>query len=87
MPNWILFEIKTAYNGRSPQNIKVEYPSNHWSDLPQILDLSLGDQMKIENCFKWRWPPMEDNFKILKVEYLSILKPVEMQKASNKRWL
>ena len=30
--------------------LKVEYLSNHWSDFPQILDLSLGDQTKIENA-------------------------------------
>ena len=26
--------------------LKVEYLSNHWSDLPQILNLSSGDQTK-----------------------------------------
>ena len=44
---------------------KVEYLSNHWSDFPQILNISSGDQTKIKN------PQMEDNLKILKVEYLS----------------
>ena len=24
--------------------LKVEYLSNHWSDIPQILDLTPGDQ-------------------------------------------
>ena len=28
---------------------KVKYLSNHWSDFPQILNLSLGDQTKIKN--------------------------------------
>jgi hypothetical protein len=50
---------------------KVEYFINPWSDLPQILHLSLGYQPKIENCFEWRRPPKEDDLKILKVEYLS----------------
>ena len=50
---------------------KVEYPSNHWSDLPQILNLSLGDQTKIKYCLKWRRPKMADDLKILKIEYLS----------------
>ena len=27
--------------------LKVEYLSNHWSDFPQIWNLSLGDQTKI----------------------------------------
>ena len=29
--------------------LKVEYLSNQWSDLPQILNLSLGDKTKIKN--------------------------------------
>ena len=31
--------------------LKVEYLSNHWSDLPQILNLGLGDQTKIKNAW------------------------------------
>ena len=39
--------------------IKVEYLSNHWSDLPQILNLSSGDKIKIkyawnENELQWK---------------------------------
>ena len=30
--------------------VKVEYLSNHWSEFPQILNLSLGDQIKIKNA-------------------------------------
>ena len=51
--------------------IKVEYLSNHWSDLPQILNLYQGDQTKIKYLVKWRQPPKEDDLKILKVENLS----------------
>ena len=40
--------------------LKVEYLSNHWSDLTQILNLSLG---------KWRRLPMEDDLKILKGQW------------------
>ena len=29
------------------RKLKVEYLSSSWSDLPQILNLSLGDQTKI----------------------------------------
>ena len=29
--------------------LKLEYLSNRWSDLPQLLNLSLWDQTKIEN--------------------------------------
>jgi hypothetical protein len=32
--------------------LKVEYLSNHWSYLSQILDLSSGDQTKIKNAWK-----------------------------------
>ena len=28
--------------------LKVEYLSNYWSDLPQILNLCLGDQTKLD---------------------------------------
>ena len=51
--------------------LKVEYLSNHWSDLPKILNLSLSDQTKIKYCLKWRRPTIEDDLKIFKVEYLS----------------
>ena len=37
----------------------------------KILNLDLGDQRKMFKYFKWRQPPMEDNLKISKVEYLS----------------
>ena len=29
--------------------LKVEYLSNHWSEFPQIFNLSSGDQTKIKN--------------------------------------
>ena len=32
--------------------LKVEYLSNYWSDFPQILNLSLGEQTKITNSWK-----------------------------------
>ena len=56
--------------------LKVEYLSNHWSDFPQILNLSSGDQTKIKNTqneddLNGRRPPMENNLRILKLEYLS----------------
>ena len=43
---------------------------NYLPDLPHLLNLSLRDQTKILNCFKWRRPPAEDDLKILKVSYL-----------------
>ena len=60
---------------------QVEYLSNHWLDLAQILNLSLGEKTKIkkarnEDDLQWRRPPMkttsnEDDLKITKVAYLS----------------
>ena len=44
------------------KTLKVEYLSNHWLDLPQILNLSLEDQTKIKNAGN------EDNLHI--IEYL-----------------
>ena len=49
--------------------LKVEYISNHLFDLPQLINLSLKDQ--IENCCKSRWTTIEDDLKMFKVEYLS----------------
>ena len=34
-------ETRTS-NGRRPQNLKVEYISNHWSDPTQMLNLTFG---------------------------------------------
>ena len=41
----------------------VEYLSNQWVDLAQILNLGLFDQTKIEKHIKWRLPSMEDDLK------------------------
>ena len=57
--------------------LKLEYLSNHWMDLPQMCNLSWGDQTKVENCLnednlQWkttyngRCPPMKED-----LEYLS----------------
>ena len=48
------------------KKLNVEYLSNHWPDLPQILNIVLGNQTKIKDCLKWRQPPMEDDLKISK---------------------
>ena len=54
-----------------PPILKVEYLSNHRTDLTQIWNSWLGDQAKVYKCFKWRRPLREDDLKILNVEYLS----------------
>ena len=44
--------------------LKVSFLNNHLLDLPQLLNLSLRDQINIENYCKWRQPPIEDDLKI-----------------------
>jgi hypothetical protein len=51
--------------------LNVEYLSNHWSDLTQILNLSYGEQTKVYRSITVKRTPMEDDLKILNVEYLS----------------
>ena len=47
--------------------------NNNLLDPSQILNLSLDDLTILCKSIKWRQPPMEDDLKILKVEYLSNL--------------
>ena len=54
----------------------MQYLSNYWSDLPQILNLGLYDQRELCKCFKWRRPHMEDD---LKWKTTSIIKSVISQ--------
>ena len=44
MEKWLIMEEDLKI-------LKVEYLSNHWSDFPQISNLSLGDQTKIKNAW------------------------------------
>jgi hypothetical protein len=43
--------------------LNVEYLSNHWSDLVQILNLGYGDQTKVYRSFRLRISTMEDDLK------------------------
>ena len=52
--------MKTTSNERQPQNWKVEYQSNYWSDITQIWNLGLWDQAKCYGNSKWRQTPMKD---------------------------
>ena len=56
---------------RQPQNIKVEYFSNHLLYQTQGLNLSLYDWTIFYKSLKWRWSTNKDNVKILKEEILS----------------
>ena len=51
--------------------LEVEYLSNQLSDLPQILNFRLGDQININDCLKWRRPPMEEDLEICNMEYIN----------------
>jgi hypothetical protein len=53
--------------------LKVEYLNNRLLDLTKILNLSLYDQIIFCNSCEWKWPPIEDDLQILKVEYLCTL--------------
>jgi hypothetical protein len=50
--------------------LNVEYLSNHWSDLIQILKLNQGDQTKVYRILKLKTTLTEDDLKIINVEYL-----------------
>ena len=65
--------MKTTSKGRQPpmeEDLK-EYLSDHWSDLPQILNLWFGDQNQSHKYLKERYTLVKADLKILKVEYLS----------------
>jgi hypothetical protein len=55
------YQMKTTSSGRRPLTEddliiwKVEYISNHWSDLTQIWNLNYWDQTTVHKGIKWRW--------------------------------
>ena len=55
--NFKLKQRGTNQNNKFPpmeddlKQLKVEYLSNHWSDLHQISNLSLGDHIKLKNSW------------------------------------
>ena len=76
-------------NGRQLQKILSLYNQiiictsfkwKHLLDNTQILNLRLFDQTIVCKSLKWRWPSIEDNLKLLKVEYLSnrLLDPTQI---------
>ena len=44
-----MIQTKTDSNGTQTQTLKVKYLCNHWSALPQILNLSIYDQNNFEH--------------------------------------
>ena len=66
-----MLEMKTTSNGRRPQNIKSWISQQPLIGSSSNFKLKLRGPNKNIKCLKWRRPPMEDDLKILKVEYLS----------------
>ena len=42
-PTTRISKMRTTSNGRGPQILKVKFLNNHWSDFPQIINLSFCD--------------------------------------------
>ena len=59
--------MKTTSNERQPQNLKSGIAQQLFLDYTQILNLNLDDQTK------WKHLPMENNIKIIELEYLCIV--------------
>ena len=49
------------------KKLNVEYLSNHWLDVIQILNLSKGDLTKVYRSLKMKTTPTEDDLRILKL--------------------
>ena len=64
---------KTTYNGRWPQNIESWISQQPLIESYSDFKLQLIWPTIFCKSFKWRRPPIEDDLKILKVEYLSNL--------------
>jgi hypothetical protein len=63
--------MKTTSNGRQPQNVKSWISQQPLIGASSNFNLKLRGPNKNNKCLKWRRPPLEDDLKILKVEYLS----------------
>ena len=63
--------MMTTSNGRRPQNIKSLISQQPLIGSSSNLKLKLRGPNKNIKCLKLRRPPMEDDLKILEVEYLS----------------
>ena len=65
-----MLEMKMTSNGRWPQNIKS------WISPQPLIESSSNFKLRLRGpnqnwkWLKWTWPTMEDDLKILKVEYI-----------------
>ena len=62
---WYYYQANPPHPPHPPRStrLKVINISNHWSDLPQILNLGMCQLTELYKCFKWRRPTMEDDLK------------------------
>ena len=66
-----MLERKTTTNGRRPQNIKSKISQHPLIGFSSNLKVKLRGPNQNQKSSKGRQPPIEDDLKILKVEYLS----------------
>ena len=69
--NLKLVIIKMTSNGRWPQNINFGISQQPMIGSSSNFKLKLRGPSKIRKCSEWKWSSMEDDLKILKVEFLS----------------
>ena len=63
--NWKCLKLRQPQMEDDLKILKVKHLRNYWSDLPQTLNLCIGNQTKIRNCSKWIQHPIEDDLKII----------------------
>ena len=73
----IASHLPTLKSGISQQALVIScLKHNHWN-------ISSGDPTELYQCFKWRQSVLEEDLKILKVEYLSNSKYIKIRSYSN----
>ena len=66
-----MLETQTTTDGRQPQNIKSWISQQSLIGSSSNFKLKLRGRNQNKKLLKQRQPPMEDDLKILKIEYLS----------------
>ena len=75
---WAVGQMNSWYSAWTEKAVTREWKcrsrvllANNLLDFTQILNLSLDKQTIFDKSLEWKRPPMEDDLKILKVEYPS----------------
>ena len=72
-----MLDMKTTSNGRRPQDGRQPQNNISWISQQPVIGSSSNFKLKLmgtnenQKCLKWRQLPMEEDLKILKVEYLN----------------